>query len=306
MTTAPAPGWNRIVRLASGSAVCLALVGATLSCSSNKDGDDSKTADAAYTAVKAAGSVFDCSTAFDDLDAAHIANDVAGQQAAALEYRELLAKWDGMVAAISFPSDSKDEAQKVQSGNADELASLDAMASAKTADEARVVVWKVFVDDWNGLVLLDDLYSSLGHAPSQARRAGHQLGLARSRSASVDAEFGPKFSAAVASGDLAAAKAANETDITALQTYLDQIGVIDFPADVKTQVEQLKKDVQAEIAYDRKQVDVASAADIVLAPPGGSAEATGEAKTHEDLQKALSDMDSSPPGPDCPATTTPN
>ena len=131
------------------------------------------------------------------------------------------------------------------------------------------------------------------------------MALARSRSASVDAEVGPKFSAAVASGDLAAAKAANETDIKALQTYLDQIGAIDFPADVKTQVEQLKKDVQAEIAYDRKQVDVANATDIVPAPPGGSAEATGEAKTHEDLQNALTDMDPSTPGPDCP-TATPN
>lgn len=304
MSTALAPGWIRIARLLIGSAASLALVGATLSCSSSKDDDDSKTADAAYTAVTDAGSVFDCSTAFEDLDAAHIANDVAGQQAAALAYRGLLAKWDGIVSAISFPEQSKDEADKVHQGNVDELANLDAMASANTPDEARIVVWKIFVDDWNGLVLLDELNSSLGHTPSQARRAGHQLALARSRSASVDAEVGPKFTAAIASGDLAAAKAANETGIKALQTYLDQIGAIDFPGEVKTQVEQLKKDVQAEIAYDQKQTAVATAAEIVLAPPGGSAEATGEAKTHEDLQNALSDMDTSTPGPDC--STTPN
>lgn len=296
----PTPHRIRIARLAGGSAVCLALVGATLSCSSNDDSAAEK-ADAAYVAVKNAGSVFDCSTAFDDLDAAHVANDVAGQQAAALKYRELLAKWDGIVSTISFPEQSKDEAEKVLQANDEELAALDAMASAKTPDEARVVVWRIFVDDWNGLVLLDDLKASLDQTPSPAQRAGHQLALARSRSASVDAEQGPKFAAAVASGDLAAAKAANDTDIKALQTYLDQIGAIDFPADVKAQVDRLKQDVQAEIAYDQKQVAVANTAEIVLAPPGGSTEALAEAQAHEELQKALADMNTADPAPNCPA-----
>ena len=292
---------------------CLGLAAATLAGCGTKDDEassdpDTSDSEADYTALREAAKVFDCTSAFGDLDAAHIANDVAGQRAAAAEYRKIIAAWDEKVRAIDFPDGSREAAERLYRTNTDELNSLDDMAAATDANEATIVVWEIFVADWENTVANDELQASLGHPSAPALVAAHQLGLARSKSASASAEAGQPFRDALASGDLDAAIAANEIEIGGLETYLDEIDAIEFPDSVDSQVEQLKKDVQAQIDYDHQQVAVATTADIVESPSDGSAEAKTEAQTHEELQNTLNDM-APPSGPDpvCPSETgTPN
>ncbi len=138
--------------------------------------------------------MFDCTTAFGDLDSAHIANDVPGQHAAASAYRDILARWNERVQAISFPEQAQDAAQKLHEIT---LLELDDIAAATTPENATRLVWRIFVDDWKSLVASDDLTASLGHKPSKARIAGDELGLARSENNRVNAEIGPLFNAAV-------------------------------------------------------------------------------------------------------------
>lgn len=275
----------------------------------NSDSDTTKPnqsqADTAYKEYKAAGTVFDCTTAYGDLDAAHIANDIPGQHAAADAYRDILARWDERVQAISFPEQARDAAQRLHEITIVELDDLDDMAAATTPEDATRLVWRVFVDDWKSLVASDELAASLGHNPSKARLAGDELGLARSENNRVNAEIAPLFDAAVRNGSLPAAIAANKIDERALRKYLAAIDSIDFPSEVADKVAELKKNVQAAIEFDQQQVAVASTADIVLAPREGGPTAKAEAQTHDEIQTALSDMDPAPPSPDCEKSPTP-
>lgn len=294
---------NRAFVVASAAALVLLTGG----CSSDSDTAKSSQSEAAaaYNEYKAAGTLFDCTTAFGDLDAAHIANDVPGQHAAARAYRDILARWNERVQAISFPEQARDAAQKLHEITLLELDDLDDIAAATTPEDATRLVWRIFVDDWKSFVASDELAASLGHTPSKARFSADKLGVARSENNRVNAEIAPLFNAAVRNGSLPAAIAANKIDERALRTYLAAIDSIDFPTEVADKVAQLKKDVQAAIEFDQQQVAVATTADIVLAPPEGGPTAKAEFQTFQDIQAALTDMDPAQPSPNCDETPTP-
>ena len=101
-----------------------------------------------------------------------------------------------------------------------------------------------------------------------------------------------KFKAAIAANDLAGAKAANATEIEALQRYIDELAAIDWPAgSFEGQANTLRDHLRGQIEFDRRQTDVATAADIVRAPDAGTPEWLAARAAYDALWKALVQAD---------------
>lgn len=79
-----------------------------------------------------------------------------------------------------------------------------------------------------------------------------------------------KWKAAMAANELAGAKAANAMEIDALQRYIEKLRTIPIPAGFEKQVNAMREILTGFIEFDRRQVDVATVADIVPAPEEGA------------------------------------
>jgi hypothetical protein len=81
------------------------------------------------------------------------------------------------------------------------------------------------------------------------------------------------------------------------------MGTIDFPDSFDARVDDLKTKIRASIDFDKRQVDVAGAAQIVKAPAEGSQENQAKVKAETDLFDDLQKLDktqSTEPAPDAP------
>ena len=108
------------------------------------------------------------------------------------------------------------------------------------------------------------------------------------------------FEAALSRSDLNGAQAANAVEENATQRFIDRLGTIDWPAGFEDQVNALRDSLRKLIEFDRRQVDVATAAQIVPAPEeGGPADAIDDAMTslHKGLSQAAHAV--SDPGTKC-------
>jgi hypothetical protein len=82
--------------------------------------------------------------------------------------------------------------------------------------------------------------------------------------------MGEKFEAALSRNDLNGAKAANAIEQAAAQRFIDRLDAIDWPAQFEGQVNILRDNLRKVIEFDRRQVDVATTAQIVFPEEGAS------------------------------------
>ncbi|TSD99283.1 hypothetical protein FOS14_13100 [Skermania sp. ID1734] len=289
------------------SVLCaLAVAAAAAGCgddSTDTASADQHDADLGYAAYQEAGKLFDCSTAYDDLDKAQINNDVAGEHEAAKQYRELIVDWDKKISEIRFPPDSRDEQERLHQNNLAEIDALADIAAAVRPADAREMVWRAFVLEDKSYLAADDLVASLGHPRPQARLAADRLILAHAEADLAALPVQGLFDAALDAHDLTAATAANQIEIRADQQYLDSIGTIDFPAKVTAQVQALKQAIQTGIDFDRQQVAVPTTADVVRAPAGGTPAVQQADQLRAEIIATLGGMETAPSKPDCPKAT---
>jgi hypothetical protein len=95
------------------------------------------------------------------------------------------------------------------------------------------------------------------------------------------------FEAALSRNDLNGAKAANAIEEDAAQRYIDRLDAIDWPAQFEGQVNVLRDNLRKLIEFDRRQVDVATAAQVVWAPDEGIPESIAADAAKGSLQDGL-------------------
>jgi hypothetical protein len=134
----------------------------------------------------------------------------------------------------------------------------------------------------------DRLRAALGHPESTF---GYAADLLESADATFYKEVLPlqvKFEAAIAAADIAGAKAANALEIEALQRYIDKLGAVDWPpGSFEGQANALRDHLRGQIEFDRRQTDVATTAQIVRAPQGGTPEMNEARATFDALWRVL-------------------
>jgi hypothetical protein len=95
------------------------------------------------------------------------------------------------------------------------------------------------------------------------------------------------FEAALSRNDLNGAKAANAIEEDAAQRYIDRLDAIDWPAQFEGQVNVLRDNLRKLIEFDRRQVDVATAAQVVRATDEGIPESIAADAAKGSLQDGL-------------------
>lgn len=244
-----------------------------------------------------AGNAFGCSTAFSDMSEANVKGHVSRVRDAARKYRDLVSRWNDELGTMRFPAAAQQIVDQIRRGNMAEIHDLDVVAAVTDPDDANSLVVFVFFDDWTVINDVDRLKSALDHPEPRAKIAADQLELARQTYLKDSAWIGQLFAAALAHSDLAAAKAANAVEQNAARRYLDALDSINWPAGVEAAVGTLKEKIRALVEFDRRQVDVATVAQIVRAPPGGTPLTRVEADVESALFDRLNKMDDSPAAP---------
>jgi hypothetical protein len=294
------PAACAVVAVAVGVALTLYLTLGKGSADGPADSSSAQaTAEDAYRQFRnsKAGNAFGCSTAFSDMSVANVKGDVPRVRDAARKYRDLVARWNDELGTMRFPAAAQPVVDQIRRGNMTEIHDLDVVAAVTDPDDANSLVVFVFFDDWTVINDVDRLKSALGHPDPRAKIAADQLELARQTYLKDSAWIGQLFAAALAHSDLAAAKAANAVEQSAAQHYLDALDSINWPAGVEAAVGTLKEKIRALIEFDRRQVDVATVAQIVRAPPGGTPLTRVEADVEGALFDRLNKMDDSPAEP---------
>jgi hypothetical protein len=114
------------------------------------------------------------------------------------------------------------------------------------------------------------LIAALGHPEPQAGIAFNQVEVAYHTFYKDRAPMGDMFEAALSRNDLNGAKAANAIEQDAAQRFIDRLDTIDWPAQFEGQVNVLRDKLRWVIEFDRRQVDVATTAQIVPPEEGAS------------------------------------
>lgn len=226
----------------------------------------------AFTQYKDAVKPFDCSAAYGAMGDAAQAADFVVMKNKAREHRDVVATWDAALGKIAFPAAVQPIVVRMRELSASELAGLNELAEVdgKDADRINMVRSQVEVDDSSVTVEGDRLSAALGHPLPQALVAADQLEMAERTYWRDVAPVSVKWTAALAASDLTAAKAANALDEEATQRYIDKLDAIDWPpGSFEGQANVLRQHLRELIEFDRHQVDVATAAQIVPAPEGG-------------------------------------
>jgi hypothetical protein len=216
---------------------------------------------------------FECSSAYGDMgDAAQVGNFGVMKNNARV-HRDVVATWDAQLGEIAFPAVAQPIVAKMHELLAAELSGLKELAEvdpgvgieSEAGDRIDVVRSQVEAADSSVTVEGDRLRAALGHPESEAGNASDELESADRAFYSDSAPMHAKWKAALAAGDLNMAKASNAIEEEAAQHYLDQLDTIAFPAGYEGQVNNLRNSLRWLVEFDRRQVDVATAAQII--PP---------------------------------------
>ncbi len=117
--------------------------------------------------------------------------------------------------------------------------------------------------------------------------AADQFELAKQTAQKDDPRISALFDEAVARRDIEVAAAVNRIEENTLQQYIDTLETIDFPGGFDARVDDLQAKIRAGIEFDKKQVDVANASEIVQVPPEGSVEFQSRVKAETALMDDL-------------------
>lgn len=252
---------------------------------------DTQAAQGVYQQLKDAGKVFDCSTAYDVItgDTGKADFDVPALRDAAGAYRDLNVKYADLLDKISFPPAAQPIADEYRNAVSAEIHDLDLLTAISAPKNSFAFIDKFSYNEAVLYEAYDRLKESLGHPMSQALRAMDLFEVARQTAQKDTQSISMLFDEAITHSDLQAAKATNRIEEESLQRYIDTMGTIDFPDSFDARVDDLKTKIRASIDFDKRQVDVASTAQIVKAPAEGSPENQAKVKAEtalfDDLQK---------------------
>lgn len=244
----------------------------------------------AFTQYDKAALLVECSDAYGDMGDAHHDGKLDAMKDRAREYRDAVATWEGELTRIAFPDTAQPIVDELRRLLARELAGLNELVEIDVNDVERIRIVRSEVEAADAEVILenDRLRESLGHSEGVFGYAADRLAVAESTFTKELLPINVKFEAALANNDLAAAKAANELDIDALQRYIDNLDDIDWPpGSFEGQANTLKDHLRGLIEFDRRQTDVATAAQIVRAPEGGTPDWIGARDTYDALWNGL-------------------
>jgi hypothetical protein len=221
---------------------------------------------------------------------ASLAGDIGVMKDKAREYRDVVATFDARLGEIAFPDAAEPIVDKMRELLATELTGLGELAAYDGKDVTRKATVRnaLEADDAAAGVEGNRLREALGHPESKFGVAADLLESADTALFEDLLEPWAKFKAATAANDLAGAKAANAIEMDALQRYLDKLDAIDWPpGSFEGQANTLRDHVRGQIEFDRRQTDVASTADIVRAPEGGTPDWAAARSTYDALWNAL-------------------
>lgn len=243
-------------------------------------------AEAAYRQLEEAWRPTVCNhSVYQDMANAAYDNNVPAMRDNAVKYRDTVTTWDDQVGKISFPPAAQPIVDRIRELDVDELNDLNALAAVTDAEHTNLITYVDF-HHWSRVVETVDLMAAVGHPVSHPRLAAYQLELAYQTFYKDIYWVTPLFDAALAHNDLNAAKAANVVEENALQRYLESLDTIKWPEGFEGQVNDLRDKLRKMIEFDRRQVDVATAAQVVKPPDEGNPEALAA----EDAESALNDQ----------------
>jgi hypothetical protein len=229
--------------------------------------------DAAFAQFLKAVKPFWCSSAYSDIGEMADAGDVGAMKVRVHEYRGVMMTWDDNLGRIAVPPAAQPIVGKLRELNAAEMADLDALAAAVEKNDKKQMnrlTGLVYLDDAMVGVEADRLSAALGHPEPQAGIAFTQLEVAYHTFYKDIAPGYDMFEAALSRNDLNGAKAANAIEQDAAQRFIDRLDAIDWPAQFEGQVNVLRDNLRKLIEFDRRQVDVATTAQIVPPEEGAS------------------------------------
>ncbi|MDT5101383.1 MAG: hypothetical protein QOC76_5120 [Mycobacterium sp.] len=229
--------------------------------------------DVAFKQYDEASKPVDCSQAYGAMGDAHHDGDLVVMKEKAREYRDVVATWDSQLGNIAFPAAARRIVDKMRDLIANELAGLNELAdgNGQDADRTATVRSQVEADDALVVVEGDDLRAALGHPVPQSMYAADQLEWAERTFLKETSPVHAKWEAALGADDLNGAKAANGIEEAALQRYIDKLGTVSWPAGTfEAQANTLREHLRGLIEFDRRQVDVATAAQIARTPEEGA------------------------------------
>lgn len=252
------------------SAVGIAVVTSIAGCGGTEaPGAPSVDSNVAFAQYDEAAKPFECSKAYGEMwDAYHDAH-YGIMKDRARQHRDVVATWNDQLSKIEFPVAAQPIVHNMRELAASELTGLNELVRIddKKADRISALVTMVQADDSSATVEGDRLRETLGHPETQASVAADLLDRAYLLFYKDDDPVPSQFDAALVANDLAAAKAAKQLEVDALQRYIDALGAIDWPpGSFEGQAVTLRKHLQEVIEFDRRQVDVATAAQIVPTP----------------------------------------
>ena len=251
--------------------------------------------DAAFAQLLKAVKPFWCSSAYSDIGDMAEAGDVDTMKIRVHEYRGVMTTWDDNLGRIAVPAAAQPIVGKLLELNAGEMADLDALAAAVEKNDKKQMMQLTglaYLDDAMVGVEVDRLSTALGHPEPQAGIAFTQLEVAYHTFYKDIAPVGDMFEAALSRNDLNGAKAANAIEQDAAQRFIDRLDAIDWPAQFEPlptfrygYVNVLRQNLRKLIEFDRRQVDVATTAQIVPPEEGPSYQALDDAT--DSLQNGL-------------------
>lgn len=223
-------------------------------------------ANAAFDAVEKARQEISCTPLLANTLQASFRTDVPVMRDNAGKYRDLVTAWEKSLGAMMFPADAESVVTKLKASTAAEVVDLNAMATAAdnaTPQDVTAMANSLNFHETSTRAELDELSAALGHPEPPAFVAGNRLELAYGTFRQDSTPVWPMFEDALKKGDLAAAKAANEIEQKAAQRYIDTLDAITWPPGYDDKVKALQEALRGVIEFDRKQVDVPTAADIL-------------------------------------------
>jgi hypothetical protein len=260
------------------SVVGVAIVTSIAGCGGN-DAPDASSASSvaadpnvAFAQYKEAAKPFECSKAYLEMYDAYDAKHYGIMKDRARQHRDIVATWDDHLSKIAFPVAAQPIVGRMRDHIAPELTGLNELVGIDDKDAGRIlsVIMQVQVDDSSAVVEGDRLRAALGHPEPQAIIAADQLDLADLTFYKDKVPVSAKWKAAIAAKDLVGAKAANAIEEETLQRYIDTLGTIAWPPGFEDRVNALREMLSGFIEFDRRQVDVATVAEIVPAPEEGA------------------------------------
>ncbi len=229
--------------------------------------------DAAFAQFLKAVKPYWCSSAYSDIGEMAEAGDVGTMKVRVHEWRGVMMTWDDNLGRIAVPPAAQPIVGKLRELNAAEMADLDALAAAVEKNDKKQMnrlTEVVYLDDAIVSVETRRLSAALGHPEPQAGSAFTQLEVAYHTFYKDKAQVGDMFEAALSRNDLNGAKAANAIEQDAAQRFIDRLDAIDWPAQFEGQVNVLRDNLRKVIEFDRRQVDVATTAQIAYGEEGAS------------------------------------